>query len=129
MTIIKTQIRTYYLAFNAKAKARPNFGLRNVGYWSSEVYNKPGQAVWSMVGCFVPLLVVGTICARGFFPYLDEISGGGPKHLDYGYPKDSSKPWEFNFDIGEGYAAGAPRLRPSPGSPSLHHDDHHEAHH
>lgn len=125
MTVIKTQVRTYYLAFNAKAKARPNFGLRNVGFYSSNVYHKPGQQLTSLFGILVPMFVVGIIMSRGFFAYLDEISGGGSKPLDYGFSKDDNKPWEFKFDIGEGYAAGAPRLRPAPGAPSLHHDDEH----
>eukprot|EP00744_Colponema_vietnamica_P007500 GILI01010789.1.p1 GENE.GILI01010789.1~~GILI01010789.1.p1 ORF type:complete len:138 (+),score=27.78 GILI01010789.1:24-416(+) len=130
MNVIQTQFRRYHLAFNAKAKARPNFGLRGVGYYSSEVYQKSGQNFYSILAVLCPVLVVGIIMSRGFFSYLDAISGGGPKALDYGFNKDTSKPWEFNFDIGEGYAAGAPRLRPAPGAPSLHHDDdHHDGHH
>ena len=53
---------------------------------------------------------------QGFFAQIDEIANGGPKPLDYGWRKEDRKPWDFSFDIGEGYAAGPARYRPAPGA-------------
>jgi hypothetical protein len=117
---LQTQARGYALAHNAHAKARPNFGLRGVGFWTSEVYHKSGQTYWMFVCAFTPFLIVGSVMYAGFFSKLDEIAGGGPQHLDYGWRKDAKQPWEFSFDIGEGFVAGAPRFRPAPGAIPLH---------
>ncbi|CAG9584271.1 cytochrome c oxidase subunit I [Leishmania major strain Friedlin] len=113
--------RTYMLAFNSKAKARPNFGLRGVGYWTSEVYHKPGQNYWMVVCCTGPFLLVGAIMMDGFWSKLDDISGGGPSALDYGWRAQDRKPWDFSFDIGEGYAAGPAVYRPASGAVDLGH--------
>lgn len=113
--------RTYLLAFNSKAKARPNFGLRGVGFWTSEVYNKHGQNYWMALCAFGPLAILGAIMYDGFWAKLDEIAGGGPSHLDYGWRSQDRKPWDFSFDIGEGYAAGPATLRPAPGAVDLSH--------
>lgn len=118
---LQTQTRNYVLAFNTHAKARPNFGLRGVGYYTSETYHKAGQNYWMMVCTFTPFLIVASVMYSGFFSKLDEISGGGPEHLDYGWRKEDRKPWDFSFDIGEGYAAGPARYRPAPGAIELHH--------
>ncbi|EAN94795.1 putative cytochrome oxidase subunit IX [Trypanosoma cruzi] len=116
-----TTRRTYLNAFNAKAKARPNFGLRGVGFWTSEVYHKPGQNYWMALCVSGPFLIIGAIMYDGFWAKLDDIAGGGPSHLDYGWRKQDRKPWDFAFDIGEGYAAGPPTLRPAPGAVDLGH--------
>ena len=123
--VVSTQVRSYHLAFNAKAKARPNFGLRNVGYWTSEVYHKRGQTIMSYVMTLTPMFVFTAIGYNGFFAWLDEISGGGPSELDYGWRAEDHKPWDFAFDMGEGYAAGPARVRPAPGAADLHHGDGH----
>lgn len=112
--------RTYILAFNSKAKARPNFGLRGVGYWSSEVYHKPGQNYWMGLCSFGPMILVAALMYDGFWSKLDDISGGGPSHLDYGWRSRDRKPWDFAFDIGEGYAAGPATHRGAPGAVELH---------
>jgi hypothetical protein len=73
-----------------------------------------------MMAIPVPFLLITAIMYDGFFSKLEAIAGGGPIPLDYGFPKNS-EPWKFNFDIGEGYAAGPARLRPAPGAPDLSH--------
>nr|CCC51772.1 putative cytochrome c oxidase subunit I [Trypanosoma vivax Y486] len=118
---LSTSKRAYLTAFNAKAKARPNFGLRGVGYWTSEVYHRQGQNYWAVLCVIGPFLVIGSIMYDGFWSKLDEIAGGGPSHLDYGWRKQDRKPWDFAFDIGEGYAAGPATLRPAPGAADLGH--------
>lgn len=117
---VHTQVRKYQLAFNSQAKARPNLGLRGVGHFTSEVYHKSGQTYWMFVCLGTPFLIVGAVMYNGFFSKLDEIAGGGPQHLDYGWRKEDRKPWDFSFDIGEGFAAGPARYRPAPGAVSLH---------
>lgn len=112
--------RTYLLAFNSKAKARPNFGLRGVGFWSSEAYHKPGQNYWMYLCSFGPMLLIGGLCLDGFWSKLDDIAGGGSQYLDYGWRAADRKPWDFSFDIGEGYAAGPATYRAAPGAISLH---------
>ena len=112
----KTGQLHYYVAHNAKAKARPNIGLRGCGYWTSEVYNKQGAANWGLTCFMVPFCGLYVIMWNGFFPELDELCGGGPTPLDYGWRQDQRKPWDFAFDIGEGYAAGKPRYRPAVGA-------------
>jgi hypothetical protein len=116
----KTQSLNYYLAYNAKAKARPNFGLRGTGFWTSEVYNKQGTLNWVFAMWFIPFCSLYVVMWQGFFAELDELCGGGPKPLDYGWRKNDRKPWDFSFDIGEGYAAGPARYRPAPGACSEH---------
>jgi len=117
----KTSSLQYYLAFNHLAKVRPNIGIRGVGFWSSENYVKQGVLNWWLVCFLVPLGAVYVVMYDGFFCKLDEISGGGPQHLDYGFRAKDRKPWDFSFDIGEGYAAGPARLRPAPGAYHLSH--------
>lgn len=109
------------LAFNSKAKARPNFGLRGVGYYTSEVYSKPGQTYWAVACFIVPFGIIASIMIDGFWAKLDTISGGGASHLDYGWRAQDRRPWDFSFDIGEGYAAGPATLRPAPGAVDLGH--------
>jgi hypothetical protein len=112
----KTNQLNYYLAYNARAKARPNIGLRGCGFWTSEVYNKQGTWNWIVLMVGVPFVSLYIIMYRGFFAELDEIGGGGPKPLDYGFRRKDKKPWDFAFDIGEGFAAGPARYRPAPGA-------------
>lgn len=117
---LRTQTRKYMLAFNTHAKARPNMGLHGVGFYTSDVYSKPGQTYWMFVCVAAPFFILGSVMYAGFFSKLDEIAGGGPTHLDYGWRKEDRKPWDFAFDIGEGFVAGAPRYRPAPGAVPLH---------
>lgn len=114
-----SQKRSYFLAFNPGCKARPNFGLKGVGFYSSEVHHKAGRSmiVWLFA---IPPYLTGYLATRAnVFNYLDTIAGGGPEPLDYHFPKDH-KPWEFKFDVGEGYAAGPARYRPAKGAAPLH---------
>ena len=120
-SVLGAQKRHYLLAFNAKAKARPNFVLRGVGYWTSEIYHKPGQSYWTAVIAGGPLGVLTVIMYGGFWSWLDSIAGGGPQELDYGWRQEDKKPWDFAFDMGEGYANGPAKMRPAPGAPDLHH--------
>lgn len=117
---LSTQTRKYHLAFNHQAKARPNFGLTGVGYHTSDVYFKQGQHYWAAICVVAPLIIVNAIMYQGFFSKLDEIAGGGPQVLDYGWRKNDRNPWDFAFDIGEGFVAGEPRYRPAPGAVPLH---------
>jgi hypothetical protein len=121
-----TSSKLYLLAFNPKAKARPNFGLRNVGYnTSDDVYGKRGHAFSLLMVASLPV-IFGYIChTEGLFRLFDEVGGGGPKSIPpaaYGVTPDLP-PWEFVFAIGEGYANGPARLRPAPGVDvsALHH--------
>ena len=119
----RSQTLNYFLAFNAKCKARPNFGLRGVGQYTSETYNKRGQTLWLIPIMSIPPLTIFLVNTKGVFKMLDEIGGGGPHNLEpheYGVPSDR-KPWEFKFAIGEGFAAGPAKLRPAPGVPALEH--------
>lgn len=126
-SVLGTQRRHYLLAFNAKAKARPNFGLRGVGYFTSEVYHKAGSNYLGAVIVVAPYIATSLVMYQGFFCWLDSIAGGGPTELDYGWRKEDKKPWDFAFDMGEGYANGPARLRPAAGAPDLH-EDHHGHH-
>lgn len=75
--------RTYILAFNAKAKARPNFGLRGVGYHTSEVYSTPGQAYWAILSIAAPIAIMTAILWDNFWAKLDDFAGGGAKVFHY----------------------------------------------
>ena len=121
-----TQSRLYFLAFNPHAKSRPNFGLRSVGYYTSETYHRRGHNIWGLLILPVPLVTLFILNWNGMFALLDEVAGGGPRHLTYAEMGQfnqhaAEKPWAFVFPIGEGFAAGPPRYRPAPGATPLHH--------
>ena len=117
------------LSFNAKAKSRPNFGLQGVGYWTSDTYSRPNQNYWMVIVFGVPAMILIMIMNDGFFSKVDAMAGGGPSELDYGWRKEDKKPWDFSFDVGEGYAAGPARHRPAPGAYVLPDHDHSKGHH
>jgi hypothetical protein len=118
-----SQRRHYLLAFNAKAKARPNFGLRGVGYYTSETYHSVYTNLWSAVITGAPMCTIAILGYNGIFALLDDVAGGGPKELkptDYGVNPYADKPWEFRFAIGDGFANGPPKYKKAEGATELH---------
>merc|ERR1711991_407066 len=61
----KTQSNLYLLAFNAKAKARPNFGLPGVGYWSSNTYHQASHNAWGFVVVVFPYAAFWLLSTSG----------------------------------------------------------------
>lgn len=124
----RSQKLNYILAFNAKAKARPNFGLRGVGAYSSETYWPRYHNIISTIGYIAPMSVMCNIMYNGFFAIIDDVAGGGfhamedfgELHQCYNF-QAADKPWHFQFPPGEGYYAGPPKYRPAEGAPELHH--------
>eukprot|EP00760_Papus_ankaliazontas_P010463 PhM_4_TR14278/c0_g1_i1/m.4983 len=117
----RTVSTKYILAFNPAAKARPNFGLKGVGYYSSETYHKAGRNYYSYVFTAIMPITVFSIYQANFFSIVDDLAGGGPVEYDYGFRKEHTKPWDFAFPVGEGYAAGKPTYRKAEGAIEFHH--------
>ncbi len=122
----RTAPNAYFLAFNPKAKARPNFGLRGVGYYTSETYHKNGHNIWGALMLPAPFIALFAVVYNGLFAIVDDIAGGGPQEIDW--VRDvkinthaQDKPWNFMFPLGEGFANGPARYRPAPGATPLHH--------
>jgi hypothetical protein len=118
------QRRSYFLAFNAAAKARPNFGLKGVGWLSSTTYHNEWGTFWSFVAAGAPIASVWVLIYNGIWGFVDEIAGDGPRHVtmkELGQNTHADKPWEFVFSPGEGYANGPAKYRPEPGAIPLHH--------
>jgi hypothetical protein len=120
----KTATNKYLLAFNASAKARPNFGLPNVGYWSTDIYHKASHNFLVMGVVAFPCISFVAYMNSGVLPLIDEWCGGGPQHItpkQIGINLHADKPWEFRFGIGEGFRGGEAKYKKAPGAVDLHH--------
>ena len=122
----KDTSRSFFLSYNPKVKARPNFGLNGVGYYSSTTYHTKWQTVWGMAIAFLPIATIYILWFRiGIMGFVDEISGGGPREMsvyEFGLNQHADKPWHFTFQNGEGYKhygpgqEGKPVYKPSKGA-------------
>ena len=99
--------RSFFLAFNPGCKARPNFGLNGVGYYTSTTYHSKWQTVWGISICALPIATLYVLWFRiGIMGFVDEIAGGGPREMsvyEFGLNQHADKPWHFTFQNGEGY--------------------------
>lgn len=126
-----TAKRNYFLAFNPKCKARPNFGLNGVGFLTSTTYHTTNQTIWGAAICVFPIATIYILWFRiGIMGFVDEISGGGPREMsvyELGVNQHADKPWHFTFQNGEGYKHygagqnGKPVYKPSEGAADPHH--------
>ena len=108
----RTPTARWLLAFNPAAKAKPNFGLKNVGYFSSTTYHRPGMTYNSFLYVIIPIVAFFATMRANFFIVLDEIAGGGPVEYDYGQKRiHQAAPHEFMFAMGEGYKNGAAKYK------------------
>ena len=103
-----SRLNFWYLAFNQKAKARPNFGLKGVGiYQANTAYS---QSPWAQfVSCTALVGFIATLFALNklnITEYLAEHVDGGPRLMVTEEMEEAlaAKPWEFKFLPGEGYA-------------------------
>ena len=118
-----TQSRLYLLAHNAKAKARPNFGLPGVGYWTSSLYHKGADNGWVFVVVVFPMASFWIWGTSGILAAVDQWCGGGPQHItpkQMGVDFRKDKPWEFKFGIGEGFKNGEAKYKKAEGAIELH---------
>ena len=108
----RTGARLWYLSFNKAAKARPNFGLKGVGYYSAPNYDVAGETLYTLAGMAVFMVGMYTYNKMRVLVWIDSIAGGGPVEFDYGQDQiHAAPPWHFEFAIGEGYANGEPKYR------------------
>ena len=123
-----TQKRWWTLAFNAKAKARPNFGLRGVGYYTSDVFLQKNAAYHGLIGWACVFTFVLTMFKSEAVGWVDGWRGGGSRELDEeammswhsGANWFDAKPWNMSFKSGEGYKAGEPKPNPAEGAAPFH---------
>ncbi len=129
LAVTKASSRSYHLAFNPRAKARPNFGQRGVGFYSSNVYCYASNQYILHIILLIPVLGTVTMIGNGVVRIVDSISGGGGVDLykilfsqvrTSGFI-DNSKPWNFVFPPGEGLAHGPPRYRFGQEGKEIHH--------
>lgn len=120
----KTAANLYLLSWNAKAKARPNFGLPGVGYWTSTTYHQASHNAWVWVCVVFPYFTLVSFGQSSNLAVIDQWCGGGPQHItpkQMGVNMHADKPWEFRFGVGEGFKAGEAKFKKAPGAIDLHH--------
>ena len=122
------QKRSYSLAFHPKAKARPNFGLRGVGYFTSDVFLPKNQVYYGIAGWTCVFTITMVLFKSEAVAWVDTFRGGGGREFDEeamtmwnsGATWYDTKPWNFNFKGGEGFQAGEPKPNPAEGAAPFH---------
>jgi hypothetical protein len=114
----------YLLAHNAKAKARPNFGLPGVGYWTSTTYHAAHHNFWVWICTVFPCAAFMVYGNSGIIISIDDWCGGGARHItpkQMGVNLHADKPWNFRFGVGEGFKAGEAKYKKAAGAADLAH--------